>query len=598
MQRKRLRCATWRKENRGSTVDNHEVAQRFEELADLLEFKGENAFKIRAYRRVARVLDDLTEDVAALAAAGTLRDLPGVGEATAKKINEYLETGKITRLEQAKEGVPPGIFDVLRIQGVGPKKAALLYKEIGVDGVDALEKAAQAHRVRDLPGMGDKSEENILRGIRLTRAGAERMLLSVALDAANAVVDELKSRRGLVSRITPAGSLRRRRESIGDVDILACGKDPAKIIEAFTHGSRVSDVLLAGDTKASVVVTPGPQVDLRVVEPKQFGAALQYFTGSKAHNIKLRGIAKQKKMKINEYGLFKGRKVVASAEEEDIYRALGMEPMPPELREDRGEIEAAIEGRLPKLVEHKDIKGDFHVHSNYSDGKHSISEMAGAARGAGYKFIAITDHSKSLRIANGLTEQRVRKQMKEITALNRKLRPSTSSGRPEALEGRGIRVLRGIEVDIKSDGTLDLPDRLLAELDVVIAAIHSAFKQPREKIMARMAVAAKNPHVDIIAHPTGRLIGQRDGYDVDVPELIRMAAATKTALEINAHPERLDLNDIYCRMAKEHGVKVAIGTDAHSAAGLDLMELGVAVARRGWLEKGDVLNTNATPRFK
>jgi len=565
-------------------VDNHEVAQRFEELADLLEFKGENAFKIRAYRRVARVLDDLTEDVAELAAAGTLRNLPGVGEATAKKINEYLETGKITRLEQAKKGVPPGIFDVLRIQGVGPKRAALLYKEIGVDGVDALEKAAQAHHVRDLPGMGEKSEENILRGIRLTRAGAERMLLSVALAAANAVVDELKSQRGLVSRITPAGSLRRRRESIGDVDILACGRDPAKIIQAFTHGSHVSDVLVAGDTKASVVVTRGPQVDLRVVEPKQFGAALQYFTGSKAHNIKLRGIAKQKKMKINEYGLFKGRKVVASAEEEDIYRALGMEPMPPELREDRGEIEAAIEGRLPKLVEHKDIKGDFHVHSSHSDGKHSISEMADAAKDAGYKFIVITDHSKSLRIANGLTEQRVRKQMKEIAALNRKL--------------RGIRVLCGIEVDIKSDGTLDLPDGLLAELDVVIAAIHSAFKQSREKIMARMAVAAKNPHVDIIAHPTGRLIGQRDEYDVDVPELIRMAAATKTALEINAHPERLDLNDIYCRMAKEHGVKVAIGTDAHRAAGLDLMGLGVAVARRGWLAKRDVLNTNATPRFK
>ncbi|MFH1730112.1 MAG: DNA polymerase/3'-5' exonuclease PolX [Planctomycetota bacterium] len=564
-------------------MDNREVAMQFELLADLLEFKGENAFKIRSYRQAARLIEDLGEDITEIAAAGGLRDLPGVGEGIAKKIVEYIETGRMTRLEEARSGVPDGILGVLEIQGIGPKKAAMLYKEIGVDSVGALEKAAEEQRVRGLPGMGAKSEENILRGIRLRQAGAERMLLDAALDAADAVVEHLKSKRGLVSRITPAGSLRRRCESVGDIDILACGKDAAKILDAFVGGPYVADVFAAGETKASVTTTDGPQVDLRVVEPKQFGAALQYFTGSKAHNIKLRHIAKQKKMKINEYGLFRGKKLVASAEEEDIYRALGMEPMPPELREDRGEIEAAIDGTLPKLVEPGDIKGDFHVHSNYSDGRQSIVEIAAAAKALGYRFVAITDHSQSLQIAHGLTPERVRKQMKEIAAVNRKL--------------RGFKVLAGIEVDIKGDGSLDLPDKLLADLDLVIASIHSGFKQPREKIMSRITAAMENPHVDIIGHPTGRLIGEREAYDVDVSELIRAAAATGIALEINAHPQRLDLNDVYCRMAKERGVKLAIGTDAHNAADLDMMQFGVSVARRGWLSPKDVLNTNASAKL-
>jgi len=564
-------------------MDNREVAQRFEELADLLEFKGENPFKVRSYRRVAQVLDDLTEDIAELTAGGRLRDLPGVGEGIAKKIREYVETGKMTRLDEAKKGVPDGVLDVLRVQGVGPKKAALMHKELGIDGVNALEKAAREHRIRDLPGMGAKSEENILRGIRLRQAGAERMLLDVALEAADAVVEELKGRRGLVSRIIPAGSLRRRRESIGDVDLLACGKDPARIVRAFTEGSYVRDVLGSGETKASVVTEHGPQVDLRVVEPSQFGSALQYFTGSKAHNIKLRALARRKGMKINEYGLFKGRTVVASEDEEAIYAALGMALIPPELREDRGEIEAAARGKLPKLLEPKDIRGDFHVHSDYSDGRDSIEDMARAAKARGHKFLAVTDHSQALHIAHGLTERQVRRQMKEIGALNRKL--------------RGLVVLTGIEVDIKADGSLDLPDKLLGDLDVVIAAIHSGFRQPPEKMMARLTAAMKNPHVDILAHPTGRLLHKRDPYNVDVPELIRAAAAAGTALEINAHPERLDLNDVYCRMAKEHGVKLAIGTDAHDVGGLDLMDLGVAVARRGWLERSDVLNTRPRPAF-
>jgi DNA polymerase (family 10) len=563
-------------------MDNRDVAARFEELADLLEFKGENPFKVRAYRRVARVLDDLSERVTELAAEGTLRELPGVGEATAKKIVEYIETGKITRLDQARKDVPPGLLAVLRIPGLGPQKAAQLHEELGVGSVEDLERAALAQKIRALAGMGEKTEQNILRGIRLARAGGERMELRAALRAAGAVIEELRSRRGLVSRVTAAGSLRRRCETIGDIDILACGPDAADILGTFTAGSHVAEVLVAGETKASVVTEQGSQVDLRVVDEAQFGAALQYFTGSKAHNIKLRGLARKRGMKINEYGLFKGSKVIASNEEE-IYDALGMGWVPPELREDRGEIEAATEGTLPALVKPGDVRGDFHVHSEYSDGADSIEAVARSAKAREYAFVGITDHSQSTHIANGLDEERLRAQREEIAAVRRKI--------------RGIRILAGTEVDIRPDGTLDFPDAVLAELDVVIAAIHSGFKQSRRAITDRLVAAARNPHVDILAHPTGRLIGRRDPYDVDVPELIRACAKHGTALEINAHPQRLDLTDVYCRMAKEQGVKLAIGADAHCADDLGLMDLGVAVARRGWLEKGDVLNTDGKPSF-
>ncbi len=566
-------------------MTNKEIAQRFAELADLLEFKDENAFKVRSYRRVARVLEDLSEDVAELAEKGTLEDLPGVGEATAKKIAEYLETGRIRRLEEAREGVPEGIAEVLGIQGVGPKKAAMLFKELGIGSVDELEEAAREHRLRDLPGMGEKTEQNILRGIRIARSGTERMRLDVALDAAAMVIDHLEGKQGLVSRITPAGSLRRRRETIGDVDLLAVGDDPAAIIDEFTSGPYVADVLLAGETKASVVVEgdPHPQVDLRVVDADEFGSALQYFTGSQAHNINLRGLAKKRGMKISEYGLFEGDDRIASAEEEDIYRALDMALIPPELREDQGEIEAALDGSLPDLVEPDDIRGDFHVHSDWSDGRNTIEEIAEAARERGLRFVAITDHSRSLTVANGLTEERVREQIEQIERVNRSL--------------SDLQVLAGSEVDIRSDGSLDLPDDLLAELDVVIAAIHTGFKQPRRQITDRLVAAAEHPHVDIIAHPSGRLIGRRDPYDLDVPELIRACARTGTALEINANPERLDLTDGYCRMARAQGVRLAIGSDAHGVEALRLIDLGVAVARRGWLEKDDVLNTRPEPQL-
>ena len=566
-------------------MTNKEIAQRFVELADLLEFKDENAFKVRSYRRVARVLEDLSEDVAELAEKGTLEDLPGVGEATAKKIAEYIETGRIRRLEEAREGVPEGIAEVLSIQGVGPKKAAMMFKELGIGSVDELEEAAREHRLRDLPGMGEKTEQNILRGIRIARGGRERMRLDVALDAAGMVIDHLEGKQGLVARITPAGSLRRRRETIGDVDLLAVGDDPAAIIDEFTSGPYVADVLLAGETKASVIVEddPHPQVDLRVVDADEFGSALQYFTGSQAHNIKLRGLAKKQGMKISEYGLFKGDARIASAEEEDIYRALDMALIPPELREDQGEIEAALDGSLPDLVEPDDIRGDFHVHTDWSDGRNTIEEIAEAARERGLRFVAITDHSRTLTVANGLTVERVREQIEQIERVNRSL--------------SGLRVLTGSEVDIQSDGSLDMPDDLLAELDVVIAAIHSGFKQPRRQITGRLVAAAEHPHVDIIAHPSGRLIGRRDPYDLDVPELIRACARTGTALEINANPERLDLTDGYCRMAKAQGVRLAIGSDAHGVEALRLIDLGVAVARRGWLEKDDVLNTRPEPPF-
>lgn len=567
-------------------MDNRDVARRFEELADILEFLGENAFKIRSYRRAARVLQDLTDNVAEMAAADALRDLPGVGEGIAKKIKEYVETGKITRLEEAKKAAPPGIRDVLRVQSVGPKKAALLYRELGVSDLSALEKAAKEKRIRGLPGMGEKSEENILRGIRVARGTGGRMLLRAALDAAHVAMDELRARPGLVSRVFPAGSLRRWCETVGDVDVLACGHDAAAIIDTFTHDSHVTDVLVAGETKASVLVADGRQVDLRVVAPEQFGSALQYFTGSKAHNIKLRGIARRRGMKINEYGLFRGQEAVASAEEEGIYRELGMEPMPPELREDRGEIEAALSGTLPRLVELDDIRGDFHVHSTWSDGKATIEEIARAARSAGYAFVAITDHSGAFRSKARPSVARLQEQAEEIATVRRRI--------------RGLRLIAGVEVEILPDGSLDLPDEMLAQFDVVIASIHSGALQSRDQIMERLDAATRNPHVDIIGHPKGRLLEQEDKFDVDLPELIRMAAATGTALEINANPKRLDLSDVYCRMAKVHGVRIAIGSDAHSLDPplRDRIELGVAVARRGWLEADDILNTKPRPVLK
>ena len=557
-------------------MKNREIADLLEEMADILEFKGENPFKISAYRKASRIIGDLTQDIEEIAEQGKLKEIPGIGEGIAQKIVEYLKTGNISKFEEARKGVSDELIAMMDIPGMGPKTLSMLHRERGISNLSQLEKALGDGSLRGLFGIGEKKIENIKRGIQLLKQSKGRMNLGIAFPLAKRIVEALREKTGS-KKIEWAGSLRRMKESIGDIDILATGPDKEKIVHAFAHLPEVKEVLASGQTKASVIVEGGTQIDLRVVEEDSYGAALQYFTGSKAHNIHLRGIAKAKGIKINEYGVFKGKKKVGGKDEKDIYRALGMDWMEPELREDRGEIEAAQKGRLPKLVQESDIKGDLHVHSKWSDGTSSIEEVARAAQRRGYQYIAITDHSKSLRIAHGLDESRLMKQTEEIDRVNEKL--------------KGFQILKGTEVDILAEGRLDFPEKVLEKFDIVVASIHSGFKQDRAKMTKRIIQAIENPYLDIFAHPTGRLLGARDPYEVEMDELIEAAKKFGKVLEINAYFERLDLDDIHCRKAKEMGIQVAISTDSHHPDQMWMMSLGVAVAKRGWLEKKDVLNT-------
>lgn len=559
-------------------LKNLELSRIFEQIARILKIKGENTFKIRAYEKIALVLENLPIEIETIYRQGGLNDIPGVGEGIAKKIEESLTTGKLEYYEKLKDTIPSGVIELLDISEVGPKTAKLLYEELGVDNIDKLEKAVKGHQIKDLPGMGEKSEDNILRGIELYKRRKERVLLGTALPLAEEVIRSLRQLKE-TSKISFAGSLRRKKETIGDIDILVTSQKPGKIMKTFISLPQVREILAEGPTKSSVITKDDIHIDVSVVEPISFGAALQYFTGSKAHNIKLRELAVKRGLKINEYGVFNsetGQRITGEKEEE-IYKILDLAFIPPELREDRGEIEAAQEGRLPWLVEYPQIKGDLHLHSKWSDGAHTIRQMAEAAKKRGYKYIAITDHSQSVKIAGGLTEERLKGQIEEIRRINQELDDFT--------------ILTGIEVDIKSDGNLDFSDEILSKLDVVIAAIHSGFKQESKIITERLVGAMRNRFVSIIAHPTGRLIGYRESYQVDINKIMDIAAKTGTILEINAYPERLDLNDVYCRMAKDRGVQLAIETDAHSIDGLEFMNLGVDVARRGWLEERDVINT-------
>ena len=559
-------------------LKNLELSRMFDRIASMLKIKGENSFKIRAYEKIALVLENLPIDIEIIYQQGGLNNIPGVGSAIAQKIEEFLTTGKLEYYEKLKETIPSGVIELLDISEVGPKTAKLLYEELGVDNIEKLEKAVRQHQIKDLPGMGEKSEMNILRGIELYKRRKERVLLGTALPLAEEIVESLRQLKE-TDKISFAGSLRRKKETIGDIDILVTSQKPEKIMETFISLPQVREILAEGPTKSSVITKDDIHVDVRVVEPISFGAALQYFTGSKAHNIKLRELAIKRGLKINEYGVFdsKTEQRVTGEEEEEVYTILDLPFIPPELREDRGEIEAALENKLPRLVEYLQIKGDLHSHSQWSDGVHTIKQMAEAAKKRGYKYIAITDHSQSLKFAGGLSEERLQEQIEEIRKLNQELDDFT--------------ILTGVEVDIKSDGNLDFPDEILSKLDVVIAAIHSGFKQESKMITKRLVGAMKNRLVSIIAHPTGRLIGYRESYQLDMNEIIKVAAETGTILEINAYPERLDLNDIHCRMAKDSGVQLAIETDAHSIDGLELMNLGVDVARRGWLEEKDIVNT-------
>ncbi|MCR4432059.1 MAG: DNA polymerase/3'-5' exonuclease PolX [Tepidanaerobacteraceae bacterium] len=559
-------------------MKNFEVAFIFSDIANILEIKGENFFKVRAYRRAAHAISNLPEDLQDIVEENRIEEVEGIGKALSEKIREILSTGTCKLYEDLKKEFPRDIVAMLRIPGLGAKKIKIIYDALHISSIDELEQAAVSHRLRTLPGMGVKTELAILKGIRMLRGEAGKTLLPTALALAEDIVSMLTTMPE-VEEIDIAGSLRRRKELIGDIDILASSNKPDDVIEGFLRLPGVNEILAKGSTKASVRLDLGIQVDLRVVEPCLFHCALQYFTGSKEHNAKLRSIFQQKGFKLNEYGIYKENSGEAffPRSEGEIYNFLKMQYIAPELREDRGELEAAMQGNLPVLLERQDIKGDLHIHTDWSDGNNSIEAIAAAAKSMGYEYIAITDHSKSLKIAGGLDEKRLREQMEVIKKLNSEI--------------EGLRILSGIEVDILSNEIMDFDDEILSKLDVVVASIHSGFKQDREKLTRRIIAACENPHVDIIAHPTGRMLGKREPYDVDMDLIMKAAARTNTILEINSSPDRLDLNDMMARRAKDMGVKIAINTDAHEKEGLKDMRFGVWNARRAWLEKDNVINT-------
>ena len=561
-------------------MNNAAIAQVFQDMADLLELKEDNPFKIRAYQKAARTIESLPVELAQLMEEGRLREIPGVGEAISNKITELLATGKLEAYEKLRSEFPEGIINLMTIPGVGPKTALRLSKELGISNVDALEKAILEGKVASLYRLGEKTADNILRHIQTMRRKDKRIPLGEALPLAEEIVAALEKQTG-VRNLTPAGSLRRFRETIGDIDIMGTADDPESIIKAFVRLPQVEEILAQGSTKASVVVKSGLQVDLRMVEHDSFGSLLQHFTGSKEHNVALRERAVKQGLSLSEYGItiVKTGEMEKFTTEEAFYKRIGLQYIPPELREGHNEIEMAERRALPKLIEVSDMKGDFHVHTEWSDGHDTIEEIANAAKARGYKYLAITDHSAGRGIAHGLNVDRLRQQMVEIKGLNRKL--------------KGLRLFPGIEVDIRADGVLDYPDEILSEIDVVVAAVHSAMGQDKDKMTKRLVSALENPHTDILAHPTCRLIGEREPVEVDLEEVFRVAVRTNTALEINAMPDRLDLKDIHVLRAKELGVKLVIGTDAHSVGQLDLMRFGVGVARRGWCEVGHILNTRS-----
>jgi DNA polymerase (family X) len=564
-------------------MKNREIARMFDHIADILEIKEGNPFKIRAYRKASLNLLGLTQDLAELSHKELL-EIPGVGEDLAAKIEEYLQTGIMASYEQLKGEIPAGVFTLLAVPGLGPKTAKSIYDQTGVTSLEELEQVAAEHRLAGIRGIQQKTEENILKGIAAVKRGRERQPLGRMLPAALDLVEALK-KRVRVEQIEIAGSIRRRRESVKDIDLVATSADPAGVMEAFIGLPQVEAVTMHGLTRSSVTIQEGVQVDLRVVEPESFGAALAYLTGSKAHNVRLREMAQKRGLKINEYGIFRDEddERLGGEREEDVYRLVGLPFVAPELREDRGEIEAAAAGKLPRLVTLSDLRGDLHVHSRWSDGAHQLPELAAAAKARGLGYLALTDHSKGLGVARGLSVERLMEQGEEIAAFNR--------------EQRDFRVLRGTEMDIGLDGSLDFPDEVLKKLDIVVAAIHSGFNQSKEQLTARLVAAMRNPWVSVIAHPTGRLIGEREAYDVDMETLLRVARETGTALEINSYPLRLDLNDVQVRRAKELGVALVISSDLHVINQFDTLHYGISVAQRGWLEKGDLLNTLELPEL-
>jgi DNA polymerase (family 10) len=557
-------------------VKNLEVARMLYEIADILEAQDVE-FKPRAYRRAARSIEELSEDIVDIWKREELEEIPGVGKNIAAKISEYLETGKLKYYEKLKKQFPVDLEALGRVEGLGPKRAIVLYKKLGVKNLDDLKKAVEKHRVRELEGFGEKSEQKIMEGIGLAKESGKRMLLSQATPIARELAEKLRSLKE-VEQLEVVGSYRRRRETIGDLDILVVSKKPGKVMDFFAKIDKPITVLAKGPAKSSVKLSSGLQVDLRVFRESEYGAAMLYFTGSKDHNIALRKVAISKKMKLSEYGLFKGKKSVAGKTEEEVYKRLGLRQwIPPELRENMGEIEAALRGKLPKLVEIKDIRGDLHSHTKWSEGKNTIKEMAAKAKSLGYEYLLISDHGGTLvPIANCMPEKKILRQGKKIDELNRKL--------------KGITLLKGSETNIKNDGSIDVSNKTLKTLDIATAAVHTKFRMSRKEMTRRIITAMENEHIDIIAHPTGRLIGSRPAYDVDFDEIVDAAKRTGTFLEINCQPERLDL-DYSLVFRARNKIKFTLGTDAHDEKHMDYMEFGLAQARRGWCEKKDILNT-------
>ncbi len=559
-------------------MKNSEIAKVFQDIADLLELKEENPFKIRAYKRAVRPIEHLPVELEQLVAQDKLREVPGVGEAIANKISELVTTGRLEFYEKLKAEFPEGISTLLDVPGIGPKTAMLLSSELGLSSVDELEAAIVGGKVARLYGMGDKTAENILHQIQAMRRKDQRIPIGEALPVVDDILAQLNESPG-VKNLVPAGSLRRFRETVGDIDLMGTADEAPQIIHVFTGLPQVKEVLASGTTKASVVVSGGLQVDLRIVEHDSFGSLLQYFTGSKQHNINLRERARRQGLSLSEYGItnLATDELEKFATEEAFYERLGLQLIPPELREGQQEVERAEQGAIPRLVEVSDIKGDLHVHTDWSDGRDSIEAMALAAKALGYEYLGIADHSGGRGIAHGLDTERLRQQILEIKELNQKI--------------SGIHILCGVEVDIRADGSLDMPDELLAELDVVTAAVHSGMSESQEQMTKRIIRAIENPNVDILAHPTCRMLPGREPVAVDMEAIFQTAARTNTILEINGMPSRLDLKDIHVYRARELGVRLVINTDAHSTEHLGFMRFGVGVARRGWCEAKALVNT-------
>ena len=563
---------------------NASIAETFRHVADLLEIEGASPFRIRAYRRAAQTVEDLPQSAAKMVADGkTLAGLPGIGKDLAGKITEIVNTGRLGALAEIEARTPTTLAALTAVPGLGPKRVHRLHEAFGIKTLKDLERAARKHKIRELRGFTAKTEEKILAEIERSQAREQRFKIATAEDFAQTLCTYLQAD-PRIGRVVVAGSYRRRKETVGDLDILVtCAKGQAAV-NHFLAYDEIAKIVAKGSTRATVILRSGIQVDLRVVPAKSYGAALHYFTGSKSHNIAIRKIGQARGLKINEYGIFRDGTRIGGRTEEEIFAAVGLPYIEPELREDRGEIQAAFDGQLPKLISLEDIRGDLHVHTKASDGKSSLREMVEAARARGYEYVAITDHTKHATVARGLDEKRLAKQLDEIGKLSE--------------DFDDIRILKSSEVDILADGKLDLSDSMLKRLDVVVAAVHYKFELDAQKQTERMLRAMDNKYVSILAHPSGRLLGEREAYPVDLERVIEGARDRGVALELNSHPARLDLDEVHCKLAKELGVKLVISTDAHSTFGLDTMRFGIGQARRAWLERKDVLNTRPWARLK